>query len=112
VFLFTPEGRPAGNDEERVNLQYSIENGRVGLDWVLLAPQNVSDQEKIAAFMKDRGFAANAREMNKVRYLRVEDGDIVDLGLKIATEFYGRRLTDRIDVIVDGFDCKPDDAAS
>src|SRR5690348_1776163 len=73
VFLFIPRDRPANDGDEQVNLQYSIENGRLGFDWVLLAAPNIADQDKIAAFMRDRGFAANMREMNKVRYMRVED---------------------------------------
>ena len=112
VFLFQPEGRSAHDDDDGVNLQYSIENGRVGLDWVLLAPLNVSDQERISAFMKDRGFAVNAQEMNKVRYLRVEDGPIADLGVQIATDVYRLKPADRINVIVDGFDWKSDGPAS
>lgn len=112
VFLFMPKGRPANNGGEQVNLQYSIENGHLGLDWVLLASPNIADQDDIAAFMRDRGFAANMREMNKVRYMRVEDGDIVDLGVRIATDFYNLNPTDEIDLIVEGFNWKPADAPS
>ena len=108
VFLFMPKGRPANDSDEPVNLQYSIENERLGLDWVLLAPPNIADQDKIGAFMRDRGFAANMREMNKVRYMRVEDGDIVDLGVKIAPDFYDLKPTDEIDLIVESFTWKPD----
>jgi hypothetical protein len=107
VFVFMPEGKVAPEDEEGVNLQYSIENGRIGLDWVLLAPQNIADKEKIAAYIADRGFAANMREMNKVSYLRVENGDVADLGARIATEFYHLDPADQVDLIVDGFDLKP-----
>jgi len=106
VFLFMPEGKRAHDDEEKVNLQYSIEGGHVGLDWVLLAPQNVTDQNEIAAYIKDHGFAANMREENNVRYLRVEDGDIAGLGVKIATEFYHLNPAAEVDLIVESFDWK------
>ena len=106
VFLFMPEGKYAHDDEEKVNLQYSIESGRVGLDWVLLGPQNLTDQEEIANYIRDRGFAANMREENNVRYLRVEDGDIATLGVKIATDFYHLDPTSEVDLIVESFDWK------
>ena len=106
VFLFSPPGTSPQDDSQSVNLQFSIDKNRLGLDWVLLSPRNKADEARIAQFMKDQGFAVNKRLENGVSFLRVEDGDIVALGLKIVTQFYGLNRSDSIDMIVDGFDWK------
>ncbi|MEI9929029.1 MAG: hypothetical protein WDM89_00305 [Rhizomicrobium sp.] len=105
VFVSAP-GSPPQDDGQRVNLQFSIDKGRLGLDWVLLSDQNIADEAKIAQFIKEQGFAVNKLDENGVNYLRVEDGDIVDLGIKIATKFYRLNESDQIDMIVDSFDWK------
>ena len=106
VLLFDPSGDRARGDEEQANLQYSIEGGQIGLDWILLAPVNIADEESIAAYIAGNGFAADTREMNNVRYLRVEGGEIASLCLKIATEFYHLSPTSEADLIVGDFDWK------
>ena len=86
AFTFCPPDEPA-SDQTAVNLQYSVAGGKIGFDWILLAPRNIADQDKIVAFMKDKHYTVSEREMNGVRYFRVEDGDLVQLGKQIA-EFY------------------------
>lgn len=102
VFLFrAPDSSPENDD---VNLQFSMDHDRLGLDWVLLSKQNVADEEKIRSFMISRGFAANKLTENEVTYLRADDGDIVGLGMQIATELYRLKPDDTITMIVDGFE--------
>ena len=87
VFMFRPPGSAPG--AEAVNLQYSVEHGNVGLDWVLLSATNVADKERLTAFVEGRAFRVSEREMNNVRYLRVEGAGIDQLGVAIVTELYG-----------------------
>lgn len=70
------------------NIQYSIENGRVGLDWVLEAPQNIKDQTALADFIKRNGYTVLRNDTEDVPYLRVEGEGVADLGVKILCEFY------------------------
>jgi hypothetical protein len=106
VFVFYPAGEPA-TDQSVVNLQYSVANGSIGLDWVLLAPRNIADKDKIAAFIKERHYTVSERELNGVRFLRVEDGDLVQLGTQIVGEFYHVPKDTQMEFNKDGFDWKP-----
>ena len=104
VFMFSL----AGNDDGTLpNLQYSIENGRLGFDWVLIAPQNIKDESAVADFIKRLSFTSSKREINNVRYLRVEGMGVEDLGLKILRDFYRLPADTKFELIVEGFDLKP-----
>lgn len=105
AFTFCPPDEPA-SDQTSVNLQYSVEGGKIGFDWILLVPRNIADKDKIVAFMKDRHYTVLEREGNDVSYLRVEDGDLVQLGTQIA-EFYHLQADSQMGMFVDGFEWKP-----
>lgn len=106
VFVFRAPGGPA-SDQTAVNLQYSVANGAIGLDWVLLAPRNIADKDRIAAFIKERHYRVSERELNGVRFLRVEDGDLVQLGKQIVGEFYHLQNDSRMEFNKDGFEWRP-----
>src|SRR5262245_28711837 len=63
VLMFVP---PGSSDGEPVNLQYSIERGAVGLDWVLISPRNIADQPKVSQLASKLGFLLDEHEMNGV----------------------------------------------
>jgi len=46
VFILPEEDEP----ESAANVQFSIEGGAAGLDWVLLSPVNVRDKESAARY--------------------------------------------------------------
>jgi hypothetical protein len=106
VFVFCPAGEPA-SDQTVVNLQYSVANGAIGLDWVLLSPRNIADKDKIAAFIKERHYTVSERELNGVRFLRVEDGGLVQLGMQIVGEFYHLQNDSQMEFNKDGFEWRP-----
>tara|TARA_B110001469_G_C9630547_1_gene315387 strand:+ start:412 stop:933 length:522 start_codon:yes stop_codon:yes gene_type:complete len=103
AFSFCPPYGPC-NEQTSVNLQYSIENGVIGLDWVLLASRNIADKEKMIPFIKEQGHRVLEREGNGVPYLRVEDGDLVALGMRIIKDFYRLRSDDQMDLFISGFE--------
>jgi hypothetical protein len=103
VFMFSlPEIR----DEVLPNLQYSIENGKLGFDWVLIAPQNVKDELKMADFIKVLGYSLTKHEMNDVQYLRVEGDGLDDLGIKILRDFYHLSSDAKLEPVTEGFEVK------
>ncbi|MFL6373988.1 MAG: hypothetical protein ACJ73D_04905 [Pyrinomonadaceae bacterium] len=40
---------------EKLNLQFSIENGALGMDWVLIGPGNIRDRDKVVMFVGGQG---------------------------------------------------------
>ena len=57
IFMIDPAGA----------LQYSIDGGVVGFDWVLIDPRNISDKAKIVELAATLGHRLEEREMNKVK---------------------------------------------
>jgi hypothetical protein len=106
AFVFGPAEDPS-NEAKIVNMQYSVEKGVVGLDWVLLAPGNRTDKVKIEAFMRARGHTVMNKDKNGVRYLRVEDQNISELGTQIAKEVYHLGDNDEMALFTDKFTWKP-----
>lgn len=103
VFMFYTAVASAGTADDCPNLQYSIQSSTVGLDWVLLGQRNIADKAHMTEFITSRGHAVSEIEMNEVKYLRVEDGDLDKLGLSIVEEFYGMPRDADIGVLVSGF---------
>ena len=89
VLMFRPpEAMHLDNSENDANIQYSMNNNVVGLDWVLMAPINIKDRERITEFFISHGHTVATESMNAATYLRVEDGDLTNLGIQVLTEFY------------------------
>jgi hypothetical protein len=101
VLMFVP---PGSKDGEAVNLQYSTEQGAVGLDWVLLGPRNIADRTRVSEFASKIGYRLDEHEGNGVRYLRVTGTGIAQLGAKLIGEFYGIGVDSKLDMITEGFE--------
>lgn len=101
LVLMLPSPQVPGRDP--LNVQYSIEGGRLGLDWVLVSDTNVAEAQRVGAFIRERGHTVAEKEMNGVRYLRVEDGDVVRLGLAILDRLYGLDGGARVGTVMRGF---------
>jgi hypothetical protein len=104
VLMFVP---PGSSDGEPVNLQYSIEQGAVGLDWVLLGPRNIADQNRISEFASKAGYHFDEHEMNRVRYLRLTGSGISDFGARIIRELYQISPDTKLGMITEGFQWQP-----
>lgn len=75
-------------DDDTLNVQVSVENGKVGFDWLLLAPRNIEDQDEFRTFARARGAELSKRTMNGVSYLRVEDVDAAKFAASVVTDMY------------------------
>jgi hypothetical protein len=102
VFLFGRNGEPP-DPVDALNIQFSIEGGRPGLDWVLLASENVSARERVAEFLENEGAIAEERLMNGVPYLRVEGGDLESLCRRVLVEVFGVADGQQMILIAEGF---------
>lgn len=104
VFMFDSPNSPGG---DAVNLQYSVEGGSVGLDWVLLGNTNIADREKVAAFASKLSHPMSEKTMNKVHYLRAEGSGLDALGTRIIVELYGISPRATLGLITEDFDWPP-----
>lgn len=102
VFMFSTPDQPAAKDA--VSLQFSLEAGDVGFDWVLAGPRNTEDEDRFVEFARSAGYTPVARVTNGVNYLRVENGDIAGLCRQIVTTMYGLPVSHPLDLIVEGFE--------
>jgi len=102
ALMFNTPDRPS--DDDAVALQISSENGRVGFDWVLLAPRNIEDQEKFKAFARAHSFVAAAKSENGVSYLRVECPDPAQFATNVVTEMYHLPANEPLALVHEGFD--------
>ena len=59
-------------ESEQVNIQFSYDNGNAGLDWVLLAPRNVSDKEDFLKLAKSMSYVVKEKEKNGTKWLRID----------------------------------------
>lgn len=114
LFSFEPRNDNSGDE---VFLQFSIENGVVGLDWTCSIPKvrnslpayvrNNADRSKFVGFANALGFEVANKEMNNVMYLRVErGGSLSELAVKLMHELYNVGSKDRIKLETDGFTWK------
>jgi hypothetical protein len=103
VFVFAPADGSVDPDDpdDRVNLQFSLEDGRPGFDWVLQSHPNIRDEARFANFARDAGYSPEMEYTNGVRYLRVEEGDLVRLCQDVMTKMY--RQAGPVELIVEGF---------
>jgi hypothetical protein len=102
VLLFGETGRPPA-EKDALNVQFSIEGGRVGLDWVLLAPLNVAARQKVTAFFAERRIPLTEHTMNGVSYLRTESGDLPSLCRDLLRDVFGVTDGQLMFLIPEGF---------
>lgn len=102
ALIFGTPDRPS--DEDVLNIQVSVENGKAGFDWVLLAPRNIEDQEKFRTFARAHGLEPVAGSENGVSYLRVECADVAKFTASVVTEMYHRPPNEPLGLVYEGFE--------
>jgi hypothetical protein len=103
TFCFGPVDMPAKGDS--LNVQFSIEQGRIGFDWILISQSNIRDRNKFLDLAQRRGHQATEHKAaNGCEYLRVEDGNLVALCVASMRELYGLPEDGVADLVWQGFD--------
>ena len=102
ALMFVTPDRPS--DDDALNIQMSVENGRLGFDWVLLAPSNIKDREKFLAFAHAEGVEPVVRSVNGVSYLRVENTDIPKFTSRVMSEMYNVPPNEPVGLVYEGFE--------
>lgn len=103
VFMFYTPRLSINTADDCPNLQFSIQKGKVGLDWVLLGPRNIADKDLITKFITSKGHKVKVKEINEVSFLRVNEGDMAPLAISIVDDFYQMPIDADIGVLVSGF---------
>ena len=105
--------RTARADGYAANLQYSIEDGVPGMDWVLIAERNVEDKDQFLACLQRAGARVTEKERNAVRYLRATGlPDLAAAGQELLQRVYHVEPDDQLQLIVTGFDWRKTPAAT
>ena len=95
----------AGRDGYAANLQYSIEGGVLGADWVLIAERNIEDKGQFLACLQGAGARVTEKERNGVRYLRATGApDLAAAGRELLHRVYAVNAEHDLQLIVTGFD--------
>lgn len=105
VFIFHTPDRP--DSEGALNLQFSLEDGRPGFDWVLLGSRNVQEQQGFLEFARRSGYDPKMKEENHLKYLRVEAGDLAALCAGVVTTLYRQDPSCPLRLLVHGFKWSP-----
>jgi hypothetical protein len=102
ALIFGTPDRPS--DDDVINLQLSFEDGKVGFDWVLLAPRNIEDQQHFTEFARAHHLEPVTKSMNGVSYLRVESDDVAKFAASVVTEMYHLPPGEPLGFVHVGFD--------
>ena len=101
VLTFGKNGA-APAEQDALNVQFSLENGRMGLDWVLVTPLNVAEETAVLAFFNREGRPVETRSRNGVSYLRVEDGDLAALCEVLLGRVFGVTAEQKLALMAEG----------
>ena len=77
-----------GEEDDAVEIQFSVEDGRTGLDWILMSPANIEEKPKVIQYAASKGVEWQEKEMNDWLYLRIEQGDVVGLCTSLIEDLY------------------------
>ena len=74
--------------DDAVEIQFSVEDGKTGLDWILMSPANIEEKPKVIQYAASKGVEWQEKEMNDWLYLRIEQGDVVGLCTSLIEDLY------------------------
>jgi hypothetical protein len=97
-----------GTDGSAANLQFSIEDNELGMDWVLIAQSNLELKDRFLALASLEGLKPREIERNGVKYIRVTgDRDWSNIGKKILEQMFKQDQLAKMQLIITGFRWKP-----
>jgi len=85
VFVFAPS---QWSTEDTLEVQFSVEEGVTGLDWILMSEPNQREKPRVIQYALCKGAEWQECEMNKWVYLRIEKGDLVELCTSLIRDLY------------------------
>ncbi len=103
AFLFGESGQPPAR-MDALNVQFSIEDERMGIDWVLLAPPNIENQTRFVAFLEGNGRSVQQRQVNDVGSLRVEGDGLAELLHELLQTEFGVGPDQTLELVASGFE--------
>jgi len=106
AFMFAADGVPAPPNDN-LSIQVSIDNGVMGIDWLLISKLNVDAEGRFREFFERKGHRVIARESNDVEYLRVEAEGLSALVQDFLAEAFGVKVDQPLDLIAEGFTWLP-----
>lgn len=77
-----------GEENDTVEIQLSVEEGKTGLDWILMSLANIEEKPKVIQYAATKGVEWQEKEMNEWSYLRIEHGDVVGLCTSLIKDLY------------------------
>ena len=90
------------------NLQFSIEDDELGMDWVLIAQSNLELKGRFLRLASFEGLKPQEVEQNGVKYVRATgDKDWPNIGKKILEQMFDQDKLTKMPLIVTGFQWKP-----
>lgn|GEM_PF-4423537 len=98
AFVFTPPGSLAS--EGALSIQFSLEAGKPGFDWVSFDDRNKMDEQRFMNYASKKGYSMRVSyEKDGDRILRVENGDLAALCSGVMTEMYGLSPMTLVDLV-------------
>ncbi len=81
-------------------MQFSVEDGHIGFDWLLLRDENIRDRSRYEHFAASLGYKVVSKKENGVEYLRAVEGDLPRLCEGVLRELYGKNENSTIGLLV------------
>ena len=98
----------AKGDGYAANLQFSIEDNELGMDWVLIAQSNLELKENFVRIATAENLKVREVERNGVKYLRATGGrDWPSIGKKFLVHTFGEHRTAKMQLIITDFTWRP-----
>ncbi len=102
VFLVAYE--QASKNDGVPSVEFSLEDGTIGLDFVLLSKENLAMQEAFVRLATSLGYEVVSRTVADVPYLRVVGGDLVNLMREVLLHVFGVGPDEEMGIVLEGVD--------
>ena len=94
----------AQKDDGVPTVEFAVEDGVVGLDYVLLSKENVAKQGAFVDLATSHGYEVVSHTLADVPYLRVEGGDLPNLMRETLIYVFGVKHDDEMGIVLEGVD--------
>ena len=76
------------NTADTVEVQFSVEKGVTGLDWILMSEPNKREKSRVIQFALSKGAEWQECELNNWIYLRIEQDDLAEICTCLIRDLY------------------------